>query len=67
MVETVTGKGIIAVEVGVIWDLVGLYSERCEHDYSGITGLEALAHLLIDTPIGDDIANEWRKATGGNR
>jgi hypothetical protein len=64
-VKTESRNGTVTVEVDTVWDLVALYESQCRWDASSITGLEALSCLLIDTPIGDDVAGVWCKAKGG--
>ena len=63
--KTVSRSDTVIVEIGLIWDLVAHYSKRCTCDGSSVIGLEALANLLIDTPIGDDVVRVWHEATGG--
>lgn len=54
----------VTVAADTVWDLIGLYEDTCKRDPASIIALEALAQLLVDTPIGEDIADVWYNAKG---
>ena len=58
---------MVAVEITTVWDVIVLYESRIEWDSSSVVALEALSHVFIDTPIGEEVAGVWYTARGGRK